>query len=180
MKVAVVNCGSSSIKYEVFGVPEFVTLATGLIEKIGTGESCLRQRRYNSDGTLNEQVHSKRVTDHKDGFDFMAAVNRDDRIIRDDSELFGIGHRVVHGGEVFREPTVIDDGVIEAIRELIPLAPLHNPSNILGIEAARARFPGIPQVAVFDTAFHHTLPPHAFHYAVPIAWYRDLHVRRYG
>ena len=131
-------------------------------------------------GRFDEQVYSKPLADHRDGFEFMADVNREDRIIRDESELFGIGHRVVHGGELFREPTLIDDDVVAAIRRLIPLAPLHNPSNLLGIEIARKRFPGVPQVAVFDTAFHQTLPPHAFHYAVPYDWYTKHHVRRYG
>ena len=106
MKVAVINCGSSSIKYEVFGLPDFVMLATGLIEKIGGSEGRLRQRRRKADGTFEEQVYSKRLADHGEGFDFMAHVNREHRIIQDESELFGIGHRVVHGGELFREPTV--------------------------------------------------------------------------
>jgi acetate kinase len=180
MKVAVINCGSSSIKYEVFGLPDCTMLATGLIEKIGSSEGRLRQRRRNADGNFDEQVHSKPFADHRDAFEFMAHVNRQNRIIQDDSELFGVGHRVVHGGEVFREPTVIDDEVVEAIRRLIPLAPLHNSSNLLGIEIARARFGGVPQVAVFDTAFHQTLPPHAFHYATPYAWYVEHQVRRYG
>lgn len=180
MKVAVINCGSSSIKYEVFSVPDHVMLATGLIEKIGSDDGRLRQRRRAADGTFNEQVHSKHLADHRDGFEFMADVNREDRIIRDEGELLGIGHRVVHGGELFREPTLIDDEVVAAIRSLIPLAPLHNPSNLLGIEVARTRFPNVPQVAVFDTAFHQTLPPHAFHYAVPYDWYTNHHVRRYG
>jgi acetate kinase len=180
MKVAVVNCGSSSIKYEVFGVPDCVMLATGLVEKIGSSESRLRQRRLNADGTFDEQVYSKRLADHREGFDFMAYANRENRIIQDDSELFGIGHRVVHGGELFREPTLVDDQVVAAIRSLVPLAPLHNPSNLLGIETARTRFPRVPQVAVFDTAFHQTLPSHAFHYAVPYDWYARHHVRRYG
>jgi acetate kinase len=180
MKVAVINCGSSSIKYEVFRVPDLVMLATGLIEKIGSNEGRLRQRRRNADGTFDEQVYSKQLANHRDGFEFMADVNREDRIIQDEKELVGIGHRVVHGGEFFREPTLIDDHVVAAIRSLIPLAPLHNPSNLLGVEIARKRFPGTPQVAVFDTAFHQTLPPHAFHYAVPYEWYATHHVRRYG
>ncbi|OPY81179.1 MAG: Acetate kinase [Syntrophorhabdus sp. PtaU1.Bin153] len=180
MRVAVINCGSSSIKYEVFNTPDLAMLATGLIEKIGGSESCLRQRKCRADGTFKEQSHTKPLADHYEGFEFMASVNKEDRIVKDDSELVGIGHRVVHGGEVFREPTVIDQEVVAAIRRLIPLAPLHNPSNLLGIEAAMARFPGIPQVAVFDTAFHQTLPPWAFHYAVPSAWYTEYHVRKYG
>jgi acetate kinase len=180
MKVAVINCGSSSVKYEVFGLPDCTMLATGLVEKIGSSEGRLRQRRRNADGSFDEQVHSKPLADHREAFEFMAHVNRENRIIQDGSELFGVGHRVVHGGELFREPTVIDDEVVEAIRRLIPLAPLHNPSNLLGIEIARTRFAGVPQVAVFDTAFHQTLPPHAFHYATPYDWYTEHQVRRYG
>jgi acetate kinase len=180
MKVAVINCGSSSIKYEVFDLKDFAKLASGLVERIGTREGRLRQRRRNAEGALVEEVHTRPLADHREGFDFMARVNREDRIIKDDSELFGIGHRVVHGGEVFREPAVIDGEVIAAIRGLIPLAPLHNPANLLGIEAAQVRFRDIPQVAVFDTAFHQTLPPHAFHYATPHDWYTEHHVRRYG
>jgi acetate kinase len=180
MKVAVINCGSSSIKYEVFGLPDFVILATGLIEKIGGSEGRLRQRKRSADGTFDEQIRLKQLSDHRDGFDFMAQVNREDRIIQDDSELFGIGHRVVHGGELFWAPTVINDEVVATIRRLVPLAPLHNPANLLGIEIARTRYPDVPQVAVFDTAFHQTLPPHAFHYATPYDWYTEHHVRRYG
>ena len=180
MKVAVVNCGSSSIKYEVFGLPDFVMLVRGVIDKIGAGEGHLRQHLRAADGTSDEQVYAKRLADHGEAFDFMAVVNRDNRIIHDEAELFGIGHRVVHGGELFKEPTLIDDGVVAAIRGLIPLAPLHNPSNLLGIETARKMFARVPQVAVFDTAFHHTLPSHAFLYAVPYEWYTKHHVRRYG
>ena len=180
MKVAVINCGSSSIKYEVFELPDLVMLAAGLIEKIGGSEGRLRQRRRKEDGTFQELVYSKRLADHGEGFDFMAHVNREHSIIQDESELCGIGHRVVHGGEPFREPILIDDKVTAAIRRLIPLAPLHNPSNLLGIEIARERFPGVPQVAVFDTAFHQTLPPRAFHYATPHHWYSEHQVRRYG
>ena len=180
MKVAVINCGGSSIKYEVFELPDLVMLAAGLIEKIGGSEGRLRHRRRKEDGTFEELVYPKRLADHGEGFDFMANVNREHEIIQDESELFGIGHRVVHGGEPSREPTLIDDEVTAAIRRLIPLAPLHNPSNLLGIEIARERFPGVPQVAVFDTAFHQTLPPYAFHYATPHHWYSEHQVRRYG
>jgi acetate kinase len=180
MKVGVLNCGSSSIKYEVFTLPDLVMVATGLVEKIGSSEGRLRQRRQTADGTFEERVYVKRLADHRDGFEFMVQMNRENRIISDDRELFGIGHRVVHGGEMFRGPTLIDDSVYTAIRNLIPLAPLHNPSNLLGIEIARTRFPDIPQVAVFDTAFHQTLPPHAFTYAVPFDWYTRHSVRRYG
>ena len=180
MKVAVVNCGSSSIKYEVFRIHGWVRLAEGLIEKIGGADGRLRQRRWNTDGTTEEQSYRQPLPDHREAFAFMAGVNRSDRIIEHESELFGIGHRVVHGGGQFRKPALVDDGVISALKELAPLAPLHNPPNILGMEVTRALFPHVPQVAVFDTAFHHTLPPHAFHYAVPYDLYAEHHVRRYG
>lgn len=159
MKVAVVNCGSSSIKYEVFRIHGWVRLAEGLIEKIGGADGRLRQRRWNTDGTTEERSYRQPLPDHREAFAFMAGVNRSDRIIEHESELFGIGHRVVHGGGQFRKPALVDDGVISALKELAPLAPLHNPPNILGMEVTRALFPHVPQVAVFDTAFHHTLPP---------------------
>jgi len=180
MKVAVINCGSSSIKYEVFDVRECAMLATGLVEKIGSADGRLRQRKRKADGTFEEQSFTKPLAGHIEGFEFMAGVNQKERIIEDESELFGIGHRVVHGGDVFREPTLIDDKVVAAIKGLIPLAPLHNPSNLLGIEVSREHFPHVPQVAVFDTAFHQTLPSHAYHYAVPHQLYEEHHVRRYG
>ena len=180
MKLAVINSGSSSIKYEVFETSDLVMVATGLIEKIGSADSRLRQKKLKSDGTFDEQTHRANLIDHRKAFDFMAKVNQDDRIIKDDAELLGIGHRVVHGGETFREPALIDFNVMAAILELVPLAPLHNPSNLLGIAAARDRFPGVPQVAVFDTAFHQTLPPYAYRYAVPRELYEKHHVRKYG
>ena len=179
-KVGVINCGSSSIKYEVFDRKKRIKLATGLVERIGSAEGRMRQSRLQEDGTFVEQVYTKPLADHREAFLFMVDMNRENRIIRDDAELFCVGHRVVHGGELFREPAVIDDEVVTAIRSLIPLAPLHNPSNLLGIEAARIRFPGIPQVAVFDTAFHQTLPPAAYRYAVPRELYEQHQVRRYG
>lgn len=179
-KIGVINCGSSSIKYEVFDRKERIKLATGLVERIGTSEGRMRQSRRQADGTFREEVYSKPLADHREAFLFMVDMNRENLIIRDDSELFCVGHRVVHGGEVFREPTVIDDRVADAIRSLIPLAPLHNPSNLLGIEAGRMRYPGTPQVAVFDTAFHHTLPAAAYRYAVPHDLYEQHQVRRYG
>lgn len=179
-KVGVINCGSSSIKYEVFDRKEHIKLATGLVERIGSAEGRMRQSRRQADGTFVEQVYTKPLANHYEAFRFMVDMNRENRIIKDDAELFCVGHRVVHGGELFRESVVIDDEVMAAIRSLIPLAPLHNPSNLLGIEAARLRFPGVPQVAVFDTAFHQTLPPAAFRYAVPRELYDEHQVRRYG
>jgi acetate kinase len=180
MKVTVINCGSSSIKYEVFEAEGGLLLATGLIERIGGAQARLRQRRRKDDGAFGEIEVAEPVGDHRAGFDLLMRVNAEDRLVQDESDLLGIGHRVVHGGERFREPTLIDEEVVEAIRALVPLAPLHNPANLLGIEVARERFPRVPQVAVFDTAFHQTLPPEAYHYAVPYDWYAQHGVRKYG
>ena len=180
MKVAVINSGSSSIKYEVFDTEGCVMLASGLVEQIGSAGGRLKQRLMKAGGSFDERIHNSFLANHREAFEFMVNVNREDRIIKDDAELIGIGHRVVHGGETFREPVLIDAGVIAAIRKLVPLAPLHNPSNLLGIEAAQKRFPGVPQVAVFDTAFHQTLPPPAYCYALPHELYEKHHVRKYG
>jgi acetate kinase len=179
-KCAVINCGSSSIKMEVFTVPELESIADALVERIGTTESRLRQRRTREDGSRREEIHSRPLADHQAGFEFILEVNAQDRVIREEGEVAAIAHRVVHGGDRFAAPTLIDDGVVAAIRDLIPLAPLHNPANLLGIEAARGRFPQAPHVAVFDTAFHQTLPPHVFRYAVPDELYERYRVRRYG
>jgi acetate kinase len=180
MKVVTINCGSSSIKYGVYSADDCALIASGLLEKIGSAESHLKQKRLAKDDTFETREISGPVADHWEGFDFIMRTNADDRIIKDDSELFGIGHRVVHGGELFSKPAIIDDKVIAAIRKLIPLAPLHNPHNLLGIEVARKRSPDVPQVGVFDTAFHQSIPPHSFHYALPYKFYTDHHVRRYG
>jgi acetate kinase len=180
MKVAVINSGSSSIKYEIFEAGDLSMHASGLVEKIGSADGRIRQKRVQADGTFEEQTESKRLPDHRAGFDFIEYLNRNDPLLEDRSGVLGIGHRVVHGGDRFREPALINDEVIAAIRSLIPLAPLHNPSNLLGIEVMRERYPAVPQVAVFDTAFHHTLPPHAYRYALPQELYEKLAVRKYG
>lgn len=180
MKVAVINSGSSSVKYEVFESSDFSVLSSGLLERIGETESRHIHRLHEPSGRVRETVRRGRVANHEEGFRFILSAPGDSPMIEDPSELLGIGHRVVHGGEAFREPVLIDENVIETIRDLVPLAPLHNPANLLGIEAARQVFPGVPQVAVFDTAFHQSMPPHAFVYALPYSLYALHHVRRYG
>ena len=177
MKVLVLNSGSSSIKYQLFDMGDQSALATGLVAQIGEPESQVRQRSASPDGE-KEIVREFSIRDHREGFDQIVAALAESEV--EMSDLFGIGHRVVHGGEEFREPTLIDDEVVAAIRRQIPLAPLHNPANLLGIEVTRARRPDVPQVAVFDTAFHHSLPPHAYHYAIPYELYETLQIRRYG
>ena len=180
MKVVVINSGSSSVKYEVFESSDLSVLSSGSLERIGESESQHTHRIYGPSGTVNETVRRGRVSNHEEGFRFILSTPVDSPVIKSSEELLGIGHRVVHGGEAFREPVLIDEKVIETIRELIPLAPLHNPANLLGIEAARRVFPGVPQVAVFDTAYHQAMPPHAFIYALPYSFYALHRVRRYG
>jgi acetate kinase len=180
MNVAVINSGSSSVKYEVFEASDFTVLSSGLLERIGEKESQHTHRTYGPSGTVKETVRRARVSNHEEGFRFILSMPAESAVIKDPTELLGIGHRVVHGGEVFREPALINEDVVETIRDLIPLAPLHNPANLLGIEAARQVFPGVPQVAVFDTAFHQSIPRHAFIYALPYSFYALHRVRRYG
>ena len=177
MRVMVLNSGSSSIKYQLFEMADRTALATGVVEQIGEPKSRVRQRSASADGWA-EIVREVSIGDHREGFDQIVEALADGEADR--SGLFGIGHRVVHGGEEFREPTLIDDDVVAAIRRQIPLAPLHNPANLLGIEVALARRPDVPQVAIFDTAFHQSLPPHAYHYAIPYELYETLQIRRYG
>ncbi len=160
MRILVLNSGSSSIKYELYDMVDRSLLIGGAAERIGEADS--------------ELVDHAAALDHIMGS--LAAAGALD----DASELLAIGHRVVHGGEAFREPCLIDEEVVETIRELSSLAPLHNPANLLGIEVAIARRPDVPQVAVFDTAFHQSIPPRAYRYAVPEDWYRQHGVRRYG
>jgi acetate kinase len=173
-RVLVLNTGSSSIKYQLFEMEDRTVLASGLLERVGEDASRLTHRAEGAEPL----VVDGRITDHRDGFDrvFRALASSGGL----SGDLAGIGHRVVHGGERFSAPARIDDEVIAAIREQVPLAPLHNPSNLLGIEIARAAFPAAPQVAVFDTAFHRTMPPRAYRYALPRDLARRFHIRRYG
>jgi len=170
--VLVMNSGSSSIKYELFDMDTTTTLASGLVERIGEDRGRARHRIGDDEVTEDDAI-----PDHDDGFRRVVAALEDAGLADD---LGAIGHRVVHGGERFSEPTVLDDAAVEGIRAQIPLAPLHNPANVTGIEVARKLRPDLPQVAVFDTAFHRSIPPHAHRYAVPAEWYERHGVRRYG
>jgi len=180
MKIMVINSGSSSIKYQIFDMRDRSTLASGLLEKIGETDSRLTHQTRVARDRFQSIEKTTAVADHAAGFDLINAVLKDTGALGNMADLAGIGHRVVHGGEAFKQPTLIDETVIATIRELIPLAPLHNPANLVGIEVARGAAPAVPQVAVFDTAFHQSIPPHAFHYALPRALYTEDRVRRYG
>jgi acetate kinase len=177
MKILVINCGSSSIKYRLFIMPAGEVLAAGLVERIGEAQGC---HRHSNPGETEQRSDTLCVPNHREGLARIVTALTASGIVSDLSELAAIGHRVVHGGELFHRPTRVDDAVIAQIRELVPLAPLHNPAGLAGIEISRQVAPGVPQVAVFDTAFHHTLPDFAYHYALPRRFYADYRVRRYG
>ncbi|MCF8056466.1 MAG: acetate kinase [Desulfocapsa sp.] len=180
MKILVLNAGSSSLKFQLFNMLDLSSLASGVIEQIGEAQGHARVEYFDSSG--NGQVLEVRqsVPDHRSGMELMAKLLRDNEILTEVSELAGIGHRVVHGGELFHEPVLINDEVIEVIKELVPLAPLHNPANITGIEVAMEQAQNIPHVAVFDTAFHQSIPEHAYLYALPYRLYEEQKIRRYG
>jgi acetate kinase len=177
MRILVLNSGSSSIRYQLFDMSGGHVLASGIVERIG--EAASRLHHQSGEGA-EEIVREVSAPDHRAGFQQIQAALSESGSLDDAGALFGIGHRVVHGGEVFKEPTLIDAEVVATIRQQIPLAPLHNPANIVGIEVARAHMPDVPQVAVFDTAFHQTIPPRAYHYALPFDLHEQHHVRRYG
>ena len=180
MKILVINSGSSSIKYQLFDMTDQSVLASGVMEQIGESASRLTHHTRDPKGEMEEIIKAEPVADHQQGFQLIETVLSESGAVQDNKELFGIGHRVVHGGEEFKDPTLIDKKVIDTIRRLIPLAPLHNPANLLGIEVAMQSAPQVPQVAVFDTAFHQSIPVHAFRYAIPQDLYEAHHVRRYG
>ncbi len=177
MKVLVINCGSSSIKYELFEMEGEEVLARGLLEKIGEKGSLLSHHSQGEDLKIE-----KDIANHKDGLELIVQVlmDKEKGVLKDASDIFAVGHRVVQGGEKFIESNLIDDEVIETIRQYQELAPLHNPPNLAGIMAMRRLLPEVPQVAVFDTAFHHTMPEAAYLYAIPMKYYRKYALRRYG
>ena len=182
MKFFIINSGSSSIKYQVIEMADESVLATGLVERIGEDRGRLRNTAFPGTGHEQEAVIEQPIPDHRSGMLLAIATltDRDKGVIRQASEIDAIGHRVVHGGEDFRGSMRITAAVIEVLRHNIPLAPLHNPANLDGIRVAREIFPEVPQVAVFDTAFHQTMPPRAYLYAIPYALYQTDRVRRYG
>jgi len=178
VKVLVINCGSSSLKFTMFRMANEKVLARGIVERIGLDGPFLKYHRY--DGrSVNEQVD---VSDHDDALRIVCAklVDSEVGVLESLEEVEAIGHRVVHGGEKFTESTLVTPEVKEIIRECIPLAPLHNPANLGGIEACERVFPGVPNVAVFDTAFHQTMPPESYLFAIPYELYEKEQIRRYG
>ena len=178
MKILVLNSGSSSLKFQLFVGTDLSVMTVGLIEQIGDAQSAAQLSFTDAYGLEKKLERNQPVADHREAIMVMAEMLRDSETLVDTSELTGVGHRVVHGGEAFRQPVRIDDTVIAAIEELIPLAPLHNPANLMGIRVTMEHVAQIPQVAVFDTAFHQSIPEHAYLYALPYALYKEKKVRR--
>ena len=178
MNVLVINCGSSSLKYQLIESDTEQVLAKGLCERIGIGGSAITHQPKGGD-KVTEEVAMK---DHKDAVKLVINKLTDKKVgvIDSLSEIDAVGHRVVHGGEKFASSVVIDDEVMKAIEECNDLAPLHNPANIIGINACAEVMPGVPMVAVFDTAFHQTMPKKAYLYGLPYEYYEKYKVRRYG
>lgn len=178
MKVLVLNCGSSSVKYQFISTDDKRVLAKGLIERIGSSSAILTHQRYDGD-TIKI---TGEILDHNIAIEYVIAVllSKNHGVIKDRNEIEAVGHRVVHGGEDFSGSVLITDAVIQTLRDNIELAPLHNPPNIKGIIACQKHLPGIPQVGVFDTAFHQKMPPKAYLYGIPYVLYKKYKIRRYG
>ena len=179
MKVLVINAGSSSLKYQLIDMDSVTVMAKGLCERIGIDGSNLQHK--NLVKGVAEKIENP-MKDHADAIQMVidALVNKEYGVIESMSEIGAVGHRVVHGGEFFADSYVIDGKVLEALKMCIPLAPLHNPPNIIGIEACSKIMPGVPQVGVFDTAFHQTMPKEAYMYALPYSYYEKYKIRKYG
>ncbi len=182
MKILVINCGSSSLKYQLIDMSTETALASGLIERIGEPQGILTHKNHPDTDKETKTVREEPIPDHEAGLRLAQAVmaDPDAGVLADTSDIRAVGHRVVHGGEAFKVSARIDADAMAAIEKTIPLAPLHNPANLTGIRVAGELFPEAPQVAVFDTAFHQTMPPKAYHYALPYAYYEEMGVRRYG
>lgn len=178
MKILVINCGSSSLKYQLIDMEGEKLLAKGLVERIGIDGSVISHTTTGKD----KKVIKKELKDHNDALEIVMSslVDKEYGAIDSLDQISAVGHRVVHGGENFAQSVVIDDKVVAAIEENIDLAPLHNPPNIMGIKACEKLLPGVKQVAVFDTAFHQTMPAKNYIYAIPYENYEEHRVRRYG
>ena len=178
MKILVLNCGSSSIKYQLFDMPSEQVLAKGVVEKIGLDGSFIKHEKVGFD----KEIFNKNIPSHKVGLDSILEILIDKKIgsLKSIDEIGAVGHRVVHAGEKFNGSVVITDEVIKALEDCIPLAPLHNPPNLEGIRAMQAVLPDTLQVGVFDTAFHQTMPDYSYLYAIPYEMYEKYGVRRYG
>jgi acetate kinase len=178
MKILVLNCGSSSVKYQLIEMDDEQVICKGVVERIGSDDAIMRYRPTGRP----EKREVRPVADHEEAIDAFISALLDPEIgvLEDKSEIAAVGHRTVHGGEAFAGSVQIDDQVIESIEACSDFAPLHNPHNLKGIQVCMQLLPDTPQAAVFDTAFHQTMPPPSYLYAIPYSLYRKLYVRRYG
>lgn len=178
MNILVLNCGSSSIKYQFFNMTSEQVLAKGVVEKVGLKGSFVKHTKKDGTKVKFEGV----ILDHQDGIEYVLGIlsSKKHGIIKNLNEIEAVGHRVTHGGEKFTKSAFITDEVIKDIEGVSDLAPLHNPANLKGIYAMKALLPGINQVAVFDTSFHQTMPDYSFMYAAPYSLYKKYGIRRYG
>ena len=178
MKILVVNCGSSSLKYQLFDMLTEEVLAKGLVERIGIEGSVLTHKPTGKEKKIVQQT----MQSHKDAIKMVLQMLVDPQygVLSSMKEIDAVGHRVLHGGSKYAESVIIDEKVLDAIEEFVPLGPLHNPANLIGINACAEALPGVPMVAVFDTAFHQTMPKKAYIYAIPYKYYENNHIRKYG
>jgi len=178
MKILVLNCGSSSIKYQLFDMISGAVLAKGIVEKIGLKGSFLKNERFDGDKIKLEGE----ILDHQTGIEYLLGmmVSKKRGVIKSLDEINAIGHRLVHGGERFKGSCYLDDETIKGVEDCSDLAPLHNPANLKGIYAMKTMLPNVPQVGVFDTSFHQTMPDYTFMYALPYSLYKKYGIRRYG
>ena len=177
MKVLILNCGSSSLKYQLINMENDEVMASGKYERIGEQEAFITHK------ALGKKVTIEHVAiDHTEAIDFTLKqlTNPEYKVIDSLDEISAIGHRLVHGGEKINQSVVITDEVVEVLKECIDLAPLHNPAGIIGIEACQKVMPGKPMVGVFDTAFHQTMPKDTFIYPIPYEYYKKYGIRKYG
>lgn len=181
MKILVLNSGSSSLKYQLLLMPKGSLVCSGLVEKIGEPEGELTHK-YTESGQDEKHVISSHIPDHKIALELLSNVLIDQQhgVLKNTDEIDAVGHRIVHGGESFNQTTIIDEEVKQKIKELYSLAPLHNPANLEGVEVAEKVFTKAKQVAVFDTAFHSSIPEEAYRYAIPENLYQEYGVRAYG
>lgn len=181
MNILVVNAGSSSIKYQLIDITTELPLSSGIVERIGLKEGTITHKTF-VNGEEKKTKETFPIPNHTVGLKRVAELLTDKKmgVIADPSEIKAVGHRLVHGGEAFTKTVIVTDEVKAKMKELFPLAPLHNPANLIGVEVAEEVFPNATQVGVFDTAFHQTMPDAAFRYAIPMEMYKDFGIRKYG
>lgn len=178
MLVLVINCGSSSVKYNLIETEGEKEVCHGIIERIGAVTSIVKHEPAGMDSVKDTRTITNHVEALQEVMDYL--LSPENKIISSRDDIKAVGHRVVHGGEMFKDSVLIDDDVVNAIRDAFDLAPLHNPPNLKGIEAAKKNLPDLPHVAVFDTAFHHSLPAKSYLYGIPNRFYRRYKIRKYG